>query len=258
MSESRTELIAWLNDLLKLNYTKVEQCGTGAALCQIIDSIYPGTVHLSRVKFNANQEFEYIQNFKILQAAFQKNNIDKNIPVERLVKCRFQDNLEFLQWMKKYWDTYYSGEEYDAISRRNSSPMNRRGLKDSALSSRKTSVASTTTKRTVEKKKIPDNSTLSKQNSKVEEYDKIIMGLNEEIEELKLNVDGLEKERNFYFGKLREIEILVQTQLENETESNEYSSVLKDIQTILYSTEEGFEIPENGEAAEGENEEEMF
>jgi len=40
------------------------------------------------------------------------------------------------------------------------------------------------------------------------------MGLNEEIEELKLNVDGLEKERNFYFGKLREIEILVQTQLE--------------------------------------------
>jgi len=36
-----------------------------------------GTVHLSRVKFNANQEFEYIQNFKILQAAFQKNNIDK-------------------------------------------------------------------------------------------------------------------------------------------------------------------------------------
>jgi len=125
MSESRTELIAWLNDLLKLNYTKVEQCGTGAAHCQIIDSIYPGTVHLSKVKFNANQEFEYIQNFKVLQAAFQKNSIDKNIPVERLVKCRFQDNLEFLQWMKKYWDTYYNGEEYDAVSRRNSSPMAR-------------------------------------------------------------------------------------------------------------------------------------
>lgn len=252
MSESRTELIAWLNDLLKLNYTKVEQCGTGAAHCQIIDSIYPGTVHLSKVKFNANQEFEYIQNFKVLQAAFQKNNIDKNIPVERLVKCRFQDNLEFLQWMKKYWDTYYSGEEYDALSRRNSSPMNRRGTREASI--RKTSVASN--KRTVEKKKIQENNSLSKQNSKVEEYEKIILGLNEEIEELKLNVDGLEKERNFYFGKLREIEILVQTQIENESENNEYSSVLRDIQTILYSTEEGFEIPDNGEA-EG-NEEEIF
>ena len=40
MGESRTELIAWLNDLLGLNYTKVEQCGTGAAYTQIIDSIY--------------------------------------------------------------------------------------------------------------------------------------------------------------------------------------------------------------------------
>jgi hypothetical protein len=40
MGESRTELLQWLNDLLQLNYTKIEQCGTGAAYCQILDSIY--------------------------------------------------------------------------------------------------------------------------------------------------------------------------------------------------------------------------
>ncbi len=40
------------------------------------------------------------------------------IPVERLVKCRFQDNLEFMQWVKKYWDTFYPGGNYDAIGRR--------------------------------------------------------------------------------------------------------------------------------------------
>ncbi|KAJ3097331.1 hypothetical protein HDU97_004942 [Phlyctochytrium planicorne] len=40
MSESRTELLAWMNDLLQLGYTKVEQCGTGAAHCQIMDSIF--------------------------------------------------------------------------------------------------------------------------------------------------------------------------------------------------------------------------
>ena len=40
MGESRTELLAWLNDLLQVNYTKVEQCGAGGAYCQIIDSIY--------------------------------------------------------------------------------------------------------------------------------------------------------------------------------------------------------------------------
>ena len=40
MSESRSELLAWLNELLQINYTRVEQCGTGAAYCQILDSVY--------------------------------------------------------------------------------------------------------------------------------------------------------------------------------------------------------------------------
>jgi len=40
MGESRTELLQWLNELLAINYTKIEQCGTGAAYCQIFDSIY--------------------------------------------------------------------------------------------------------------------------------------------------------------------------------------------------------------------------
>ena len=40
MGESRSELVAWVNELLQINYTKIEQCGTGAAYCQIMDSIY--------------------------------------------------------------------------------------------------------------------------------------------------------------------------------------------------------------------------
>lgn len=40
MGESRSELLAWANELLQINYTKIEQCGTGAAYCQILDSIY--------------------------------------------------------------------------------------------------------------------------------------------------------------------------------------------------------------------------
>lgn len=70
----------------------------------------------------------------------------------------------------------------------------------------------------------------------------MIIDLNKQISELKMTVDGLEKERDFYFGKLRDIEILVQEQLEAieqakaEGESIE-APVLKDIQTILYSTE---------------------
>ena len=40
MGESRSDLLAWVNELLQINYTKIEQCGTGAAYCQILDYIY--------------------------------------------------------------------------------------------------------------------------------------------------------------------------------------------------------------------------
>ena len=40
MNASRTDLLAWLNELLQINYTKIEQCGAGGAYCQVLDSIY--------------------------------------------------------------------------------------------------------------------------------------------------------------------------------------------------------------------------
>ena len=53
------------------------------------------------MKFNTKLEHEYINNFKVLQAAFKKMNVDKIVPVDKLVKGKFQDNFEFLQWFKK-------------------------------------------------------------------------------------------------------------------------------------------------------------
>ncbi|KAJ3493902.1 hypothetical protein NLG97_g4429 [Lecanicillium saksenae] len=117
MGESRQELVQWLNNLLQLNITKVEQCGTGAALCQVYDSIYMD-VPMHKVKFNVNGEYAYVQNFKVLQSTFAKHQIDKPIPIEQLVKCKMQDNLEFLQWTKKFWDLNFPDHEYDAVARR--------------------------------------------------------------------------------------------------------------------------------------------
>jgi RP/EB family microtubule-associated protein len=83
------ELLAWLNDLLQINYTKIEQCGTGGAYCQVIDSIYLD-VPMSRVKIAAKHEYEYVANYKILQNVFKAKKIDKPIPVEMMIKCKMQ------------------------------------------------------------------------------------------------------------------------------------------------------------------------
>lgn len=51
-----------------------------------------------------------------------------------------------------------------------------------------------------------------------------------ELNELKATLDGLEKERDFYFGKLRDIEVMCQ-----ETEA-EQLPIIKRILDILYAT----------------------
>ena len=45
------------------------------------------------------------------------------MPIDKLVKGRFQDNFEFLQWFKKFFDANYGGSEYDALGQREGLPM---------------------------------------------------------------------------------------------------------------------------------------
>lgn len=49
------------------------------------------------------------------------------VPIDKLVKGRFQDNFEFLQWFKKFFDANYSGQEYDAYGVRNGEQMGNGG-----------------------------------------------------------------------------------------------------------------------------------
>lgn len=64
----------------------------------------------------------------------------------------------------------------------------------------------------------------------------IILNLQKELQEERNTVAALEKERDFYFGKLRDVEVLIQQELERSPESAEYTLV-KDMQHVLYSTE---------------------
>ncbi|KAI9785176.1 MAG: hypothetical protein M1839_000814 [Geoglossum umbratile] len=235
MGESRQELLAWLNNLLQLNITKVEQCGTGAAFCQVFDSIYLD-VPMARIKFNVSTEYAYLQNFKILQNCFTKHQIDRPVPVEQLIKCKMQDNLEFLQWSKKYWDQYYPGGEYDALARRKASGAPPTAAPSAARASGGAAKRGTTPTAAGARTRTPLGGASAS-------------ALQQENSGLKENVAGLERERDFYFSKLRDIELLLQQAVELNPEiENDEEGLVKHIQAILYSTEEGFEIPAEVEA----------
>ena len=59
--------------------------------------------------------------------------------------------------------------------------------------------------------------------------------------EKNLAIEGLEKERDFYFGKLRDIEVLAQELESSEIAGSEFS---QKILGVLYATEDGFAVPE--------------
>ncbi|CAG5095770.1 Similar to mapre1: Microtubule-associated protein RP/EB family member 1 (Xenopus tropicalis) [Cotesia congregata] len=320
---SRHDMLAWVNDCLQSSFTKIEELCTGAVYCQFMDMLFPGCVPLKRVKFRTNLEHEYIQNFKILQGAFKKMNVDKVIPVDRLIKGRFQDNFEFLQWFKKFFDANYDGLEYDAFEARGRVPLGN-GVDGCHNSSNPQLVPLPAQPRPsqMHQKPIPQQRNIAQRQpgrfqdnfeflqwfkkffdanySGNEAYDALAMRggepmgsggsnvprgsgmikrpsprdppaskpiartvnkiqptrqpmkqtigsrgdngkvdeLTSQVSELKVTIDGLEKERDFYFGKLRDIELMCQ-----ETEEDQPPIVQK-ILDVLYATEDGFAPPE--------------
>lgn len=145
-----------------------------------------------------------------------------------------QDNLEFLQWTKRFWDQYYPGGDYDAVGRRKGGTLPAgSGAAPRAASGaarRPGGTPPTTGPRLGVKAAAPGPATAA---------------LQQENNTLKETVVGLERERDFYFSKLRDIELLVQQAVEEDPEIEKAEDgLVKQIQTILYSTEDGFEIPE--------------
>lgn len=78
---SKNEIITWINNILNVNLTKIEQLGTGAVLSQLFDAYYPGSVPLGKIFWKARLETDFITNFKILQQTFLKLDIKKDIEV---------------------------------------------------------------------------------------------------------------------------------------------------------------------------------
>lgn len=117
---SKNEILKWLNNTLKLNVSKIEQAGTGAIYCQLLDVLHPGKVKLSKINWKATSELEFLQNLKILQQTMLDLKIGKDIDISRLAKARYQDNFEILQWFKGYFDNKNPDlTHYDAEKRRN-------------------------------------------------------------------------------------------------------------------------------------------
>ena len=65
---SRRDIIDFFNDLLQMSLTKIEQTATGAVACQLMEYIFPKSIPMSRVNWEAKMSHEFVGNYKLLQA----------------------------------------------------------------------------------------------------------------------------------------------------------------------------------------------
>jgi RP/EB family microtubule-associated protein len=286
---SRHEMLEWVNDCLQSQFSKIEQLHNGAAYCLYMDILFPGIVPLKKVKWNSRNELDWLSNWKLVLTAFKDVQVDKQLAVEKLMKAKFQDNFEFLQWFKKFFDANYDGHEYDPIDMRNNEPLpidpkqpqsapssalkkasnptlNRPAPRVSAPVTRKPLAPSahphpvTTSAKQSPRSTIPSatsrtslpsaagggahagNNNNAAQTAKLE---KELEEARTQISDMDEAITALERERDFYFSKLRSIEVMCQDN--DATGQLEISKVLN----VLYETEEGFAVPAEDAEANG-------
>ncbi|KAK0142653.1 DNA (cytosine-5)-methyltransferase 3A [Merluccius polli] len=115
---SRYYLLGWLNKMLQVDFNHVSQSSSGATQCQLMDWLFPGSVDLRQVKFQAKHEEEFRHNYNLLIEAFAKKGIDKRVPVGELVKGGFRPNFVFLKWFRQFFTDNVKNMDYDPVKAR--------------------------------------------------------------------------------------------------------------------------------------------
>eukprot|EP00658_Telonema_sp_P-2_P016418 TRINITY_DN1636_c0_g1_i1.p1 TRINITY_DN1636_c0_g1~~TRINITY_DN1636_c0_g1_i1.p1 ORF type:complete len:306 (-),score=107.35 TRINITY_DN1636_c0_g1_i1:441-1358(-) len=262
----KREILEWANECIDANLSDVAgNVGDGAAYCQLLHAVDRKCLNLKNVKFDGRDEYSYNINYNLLQKAFKHLQIDKVIRPDALMRGKPLDNLEFIQWLKHYCTHVSSEEGYSGMAERekynpglgkrdkrwagsgSSSSGGSRPLK-TATNKPKPSTRAPTKRSAPSKRNESDNAAAPAVSTAEMDALKATVAEKEELaQDLQLNVDALEKERDFYFGKLRDIEILCQEK-EGDAVDENMTDLIETIKKIMYATDDADEPAE--EAAE--------
>lgn len=262
-SYGRQALLDWLNESLTLSYKKVEETANGAAFCQIVDMVHPGTVPLGRVNFAAKLPHDCMENLKILQEACTKNGIAMAFDVEPLSKGRYVPALQVLQYLHGYVRQLGWKGSYDAVAKREQVkckvaneratpsigettvrgvPMLAQSLKRRNMLSGMSDQSNVDEEPEPEAVSLPPvpstQATAESSALLIADLRKAVASLQKSNKRLKSDVESMTEERDFYYEKLRKVEECCQ----DHDGEVEYMKVLD----ILYETDEarGFIPPD--------------
>ena len=75
---------------------------------------------MSKVNWKAKFEYEFVSNLKLFQKGLEKVGASRKFDVNKLSKAKYQDNLETIQWLKRFIEKSTTPlETYQPSERRN-------------------------------------------------------------------------------------------------------------------------------------------
>lgn len=264
MFVSRSTIIDWFSENC-IELRSIEELGRGVALIELVNVLFEGKI--TNYKNNPTNEAECIYNLQKVKVFLATTvNIKIWFPVERMAKCKMQDNLEFIQILyKKVHEIKNNGKRRDSVGvimRGNSEKKERH------VSNSRNDVSGVGSVSKEEDKLLTENSSFkqeetfeSNNNSNKVEFidnakneqdttallkelnelryklsnDNEIKRLNEETVKLQSSVSKYKEktkevisEMNYYYNKLCKVEKIVKEEMEE-------SDVKNEIQKIFYS-----------------------
>ncbi|KRX03755.1 Calponin homology domain [Pseudocohnilembus persalinus] len=237
----KKDILNWVNNLLQLNLEKVEQLGTGSAWCQIMDVMEKDCVQLSKVNWNANSEYQYVNNFKLLQKAFQSKKLKKFI--ERFYEINCGDR----------------GSEYNAVERRKQASNNQKMPVSIPSSIANLSKPKTVAQRQPLAPKINVQNSVNKKRTASEAEQKESSKYEQLIKKVKQLVQENSEDVMFKLRDILEIEqpqeqvqIQQQQNKDEKNEQNELPESLNEQQQQIQQQAQQFVDKENNEAQQQE------
>jgi hypothetical protein len=107
-----------------------------------------------------------------------------------------RDNLEFLQWLRQFWDRNYSGEGYDPVARRKGVAAEPPATMAPLAAGRAGGLSAGGTR-------AGGKTPVGGYRSSSTQPNEATILLQAQVKELSGHLEGLEKERDFYFEKVR-------------------------------------------------------
>jgi hypothetical protein len=125
------------------------------------------------------------------------NPTHKTVGYTLTCPLKYRDNLEFMQWMKRFWDTNYPGHPYDPVARRRGQSTETPATL-APLATRSTTNTPGVGARSGGKTPVGGHRAGSASAANHEQ----VLGLQTQLKEMSTHLEGLEKERDFYFAKV--------------------------------------------------------